>query len=270
MNEILNKFLEENAELLDRSEFLRLFTQCPESLRKELLDTLDQADIQIVDIEPNSRYIFKSARSILALDDINKKVGLYGTRWLSQGDSKKFLVITETNLDKAIRFAVNRGTIPVKLAQNFVDSYTWKEIEIMNGDKFEATTQAIDYFDPNARKNNRFLEAAREEYNQRMKELTAKTFDRDKLEKLLEPFAIETDTRYRHIYMYVYPEEWQIRIKYDESNYDKILEIIKSEARNKIEVYKDPEDEFNIHVETVGPKVDAIRQEVEETFGVAL
>lgn len=267
MDERLSQLLKDNVILVETGQFLQLFALCPRFLRDKLIEIFKKADIPIVDNSDNSHYyVFRNGNMIYAANKkVDNKVTEYQYMTQSQNSDKQYLFIACTDFNDAIEFAIGTSTDIVPLAKTFVDKHVWVPITMTDGRSFVLTQKGVDYYDATKQKELKFRNAAKAEYDARLNDLYASVYNKTKLSSLLRPYDKSYDQRF---YIFNYPTGVIIRMEWDDSDLPEIKNIISRNFNIPVDINLDAEG--SIEVVAKGPRVDRIKSEVEETFGVSL
>ena len=270
MNERLNKFLEENIHLLEQGLFLDAFLLCPQSLRRDFIQTLKDGKIDITDTSLHYYGFKQKGGHVLIASKYDVKKDAYEVATInSSADDVRIRLIIMNDLAKALEFAVDTWTEPSIMMQSVIDSIQLVPIKLSDGTECLMSQEGVDYYNPDMQKDRRFKLAAKQELDTRFEEYTKSTFNFDRLKKALQEFEMNNNL-YR-VGIYVHPAEIIINLDYDSTNRDKIKDILVREINSPIDiVWDDPTLDGRILVKLKSKQFDKIKAEVEDLFGVRL
>lgn len=269
MNDKLNKFIEEHIDLIDSYNFGDLFVICPRHLMKPLLELLQKTGADIIDQDVRY-YVFRTMQNkIVSVHnyDIKTSTYTYNTVGLPMtvNNSMKFLI--KDNLLDAINFAIGIGSELGRLQQSFIDQHPLEQINMIDGATFLVSKECVDFFNPKTSKQIRRKQAAQEEYKQRISELYKVVYNKQKLRSAMEAYQFDPSA-------YMYVSQLADSVLVDNLIFDKTRE---QEIKDTIiKLFNIPVDididytEHKIIVTAKGPRINKIKKEVEDMFGLTL
>ena len=275
--EQLNKFIEDNITLLEQGLFFELYTTCPRVLRGNLLQLLDKADIPITDTS-HKYYGFRGTdNDVCIIIKYNKKSDFYDYEFKKVSSNipqfRNRMVISD-NLKDVLEFAAWNYRDPVVMNPSVVSSMNIVPVNVPYKNTYMqmyVSQVGVDMFDTVKSKERRFQAAAKQELDDRLIEYTKSVFNMDRFRSKLAPFTEENNVYY--VSIQVYPAELLISLDQNpDIDRSAVEDIIIKEVNSPVDIVweNDVDSNTQISVKLKSPRVDTIKKEVEDLFGVSL